>query len=156
NTFGLSDFLHERRPVEEYVDEELIRKTNVPNLFVMLAGPARSNFSRLLYSARMTEMLSRFRNSFDMILIDSAPVLSVPDARILARASDAVVLVLRAHHTHQDSAFAAVRCFEEDGCRVLGTILNDWNPKHAPYGNYGQYGGYAYSSYGIYGSRYGE
>ena len=142
NTFGLSDFLHERRPVEEYTEDELVRKTHIPNLYVMLAGPARSNLSRLLYSYRMTELLARFRGTFDTILIDSAPVLSVPDSRILGRSADAVIVVVRAHQTHQESALTALRCFEEDGIRVLGTILNDWNPKRSPYGTYGQYGGY--------------
>jgi capsular exopolysaccharide synthesis family protein len=150
NTTGLSDFLHERRPIDEYLDEELVHKTRIPNLHVMPAGPARSNLSRLLYSARMKDLVWRFRGTFDTILIDSAPVLSVPDARILARSSDAVILVVRAHRTHQESAFAAVRCFEEDGCRVLGTILNDWNPKLSTYGPYGPYG-----SYGPYGRAYG-
>jgi succinoglycan biosynthesis transport protein ExoP len=145
NTFGLSDFLNERRAVDEYVDEELVRKTHIPNLYAMCAGPARSNPARRLYSTRMTELLERFRGGFDAVLIDSAPVLSVPDARILAHAADGVIVVIRAHRTHQESAVAALRCFEEDGRRVLGTILNDWNPKRSPYGPYGQYG--VYSSY---------
>jgi polysaccharide biosynthesis transport protein len=146
NTFGLSDFLHERRPVEEYVDEELVRKTHIPNLYTMCAGPARSSLSRLLHSDRMKELLLRLRGTFDTILIDSPPVLNVADARILARSADGVILVVRAHKTHQESAFAAVRCFEQDGCQLLGTILNDWNPKHSS-GQYGQYG-----SYGTYGT----
>ena len=146
NTFGLSDFLHERRPVEEYVDEELVRKTHVPNLYTMCAGPARSSLSRLLHSDRMKDLLLRLRGTFDTILIDSPPVLNVADARILARSADGVILVVRAHKTHQESAFAAVRCFEQDGCQLMGTILNDWNPKHSS-GQYGQYG-----SYGTYGT----
>jgi capsular exopolysaccharide synthesis family protein len=146
NTSGLSDFLHERRPVEEYADDELVRKTHIPNLHVMLAGPARSNLSRLFYSSRMKDLLNRFRDSFDTILIDSAPVLSVPDSRIIARSADAVIVVIRAHRTRQEAAFSAVRFFEEDGSRVLGTILNDWNPKRSTYGQYG------YGSYGEYGA----
>jgi receptor protein-tyrosine kinase len=129
NTFGLSDFLHERRPVEEYLEEELVRKTQIPNLYVMPAGPARSNLSRLVHSGRVKELLQRFRGRFDTILIDSAPVLTVPDARILGRSADAVILVIRAHRTQHESAFAAVRSFDEDGTPLLGTILNDWNPK---------------------------
>jgi Mrp family chromosome partitioning ATPase len=94
----------------------------------------------------MKELIARFRESFDMILIDSAPVLSVPDSRLLARAADAVVLVVRAHRTHQEAAYAAVKLFEEDGRQILGTILNDWDPKASAYTRgYGQYS--AYSSY---------
>jgi Mrp family chromosome partitioning ATPase len=94
----------------------------------------------------MKDLLNRFRDSFDTILIDSAPVLSVPDSRIIARSADAVIVVIRAHRTRQEAAFSAVRFFEEDGSRVLGTILNDWNPKRSTYGQYG------YGSYGEYGA----
>src|SRR5262249_43440794 len=81
NTFGLGDILHERTSIQDYVDESLMRKTSIANLHVLPAGPGRSNLSRLLYSSRMTELIRRFRQTFDIILIDSPPVLSVPDAR---------------------------------------------------------------------------
>jgi tyrosine-protein kinase Etk/Wzc len=84
---------------------------------------------------------------FDIILIDTAPVLVVPDSRILARRSDAVVLVVRAHQTHQAAAFAAANRFASDGTRVLGTILNDWDPRSGSH-TYGSY--YAKKGYGYY------
>jgi capsular exopolysaccharide synthesis family protein len=146
NTSGLSDILHERGAIEDYVDQALSRKTSIPDLEVLPAGPARTNLSQLLYSSRMTELIRRLRRSFDIILIDSPPVLSVPDARILARNADAVILVARAHQTQQEAAIAAARCFAEDGRRILGTILNDWNPNVSAYGQYGFYG--AYAAYG--------
>jgi Mrp family chromosome partitioning ATPase len=100
------------------------------------------NLSGLLYSVRVEELIRRFRRTFDTILIDTAPVLSVPDARMLARTADGVVLVVRAHSTQQESAYAAIRCFEEDGRRILGTILNDWDPRQSTQGVYGQYASY--------------
>src|SRR5262249_41501018 len=115
-------------PIEHYSDDTLVRKSSVPGLSVVPAGPARTNLSRLLYSSRMKDLIERFRLSFDIILIDSPPVLTVPDARILALVSDAVVLVVRAHKTQATAAAAAASRFEEDGRMVLGTILNDWNP----------------------------
>jgi polysaccharide biosynthesis transport protein len=146
NTFGLADVLHERKPVQEYVIDSIVRKTLVPNLYVLPAGPARTNLSRLLYSKRMKEMITRFRDNFDVILIDTAPVLVVPDSRILARSGDGIILVLRAHKTHQEAAFAAAKCFAEDGNRIIGTILNGWNPKMSSDGYYGSYETY-YSPY---------
>jgi capsular exopolysaccharide synthesis family protein len=146
NALGLTDFLHDRRAIDEYADEELVNRTNIPNVFVMTAGPARSNLSRLLYSQRMSELLARLRGSFDAILLDSPPVMSVPDARILARAADGVVLVVRARQTYRASASAAVRRFERDGSPLLGTILTDWNPKKSAFGPYGPYT--AYKAYG--------
>jgi receptor protein-tyrosine kinase len=146
NTFGLSDVLHDQMAVTDYSEESLVKRTHIPDLYVLPAGPARTNLSRLLYSSRMKELIARFRDSFDSILIDSAPVLNVPDSRLLARAADAVILVVRAHRTHQEAAYAAVKCFEEDGRQILGTILNDWDPKLSAYGRmYGQYS--AYSGY---------
>jgi polysaccharide biosynthesis transport protein len=146
NTFGLSDILHEQKPVQDYMIESVVRKTYIPDLYVLPAGPARMNLSRLLHSSRMKELIMRFRETFGTILIDTAPVLNVPDSRILARVSDGVILVVRAHKTHQEAAFAAVRCFAADGHRILGTILNDWDPKLSTYGQYGSYGPY-YSQY---------
>lgn len=140
NTFGLADILHERTPVEEYPNDSIVRKTHIPNLYVLPAGPARANLSPLLYSNRMKELMMKFGDSFDTVLIDSPPVLSIPDARILSRSADAVILVVRAHRTHQEAAFAAAKCFEDDGRRLLGTILNDWDPKVS--GGYGQYHSY--------------
>ena len=79
------------------------------------------------------------RQIYDFVLVDSAPVLTVPDARILAFSADAVILVVRAHKTSSASALAAVARFGEDGASILGTILNDWNPKIAGNGHYGSY-----------------
>jgi polysaccharide biosynthesis transport protein len=146
NTLGLSDILHEPKPVKDLVIDSIARKTQIPDLYILPAGPARMNLSRLLHSARMEELITRMREMFDTILIDTAPVLSVPDSRILARVADGVILVVRAHQTHQDAAFSAVKRFAEDGHPIFGTILNDWDPKLSTYGEYGSYSSY-YSQY---------
>jgi len=150
NSFGLSDLLNERTPVAQYDKESFGRPTAVPNLHVLPAGPAHASYARLLYSPRLQQLMDRFRDEYDIVLVDSAPVLTVPDARMLARATDAVVLVLRARKTSQGSALAAARCFAEDGVRVLGTILNDWNPNVSGYGNYDSYAGYSSGYYSQY------
>jgi Mrp family chromosome partitioning ATPase len=64
-----------------------------------------------------------------MVLIDTAPMLQIPDARVIGRLVDAVILVLRAGQTTREAGIAALQRFEEDGTPVLGTILNDWNPR---------------------------
>ena len=55
-------------------------------------------------------------------------------ARVLGRMADRVILVVRAGQTTRAAALAAHQRFSEDGTKVLGTILNDWNPKHSPNG----------------------
>jgi Mrp family chromosome partitioning ATPase len=79
-----------------------------------------------------------------MVLIDTPPMLQMPEARVIGRLVSAVVLVLRSGQTTRDIAQAALQRLYDDGIVVMGTILNDWNPKSAPNGYYG-YGRGAYS-----------
>jgi succinoglycan biosynthesis transport protein ExoP len=128
--------LREKTPCAEYPLEALSRKTQVPRLSLLPSGPGSVNVSRLLYSGRMAELLARFRNDFDAILIDSPPLMRVADARIVSRLADAVVLVFRAGQTSREAAAMAVNVFEADGIPVLGTVLNDWNPRTMGHGYY--------------------
>ena len=63
----------------------------------------------------MRELLDRLRQEFDAILIDTPPLLSVVDARILSRRIDSIVLVVRAGQTTRESATMAVNMIEADG-----------------------------------------
>jgi capsular exopolysaccharide synthesis family protein len=150
NTFGLSDLLHEKTPLNEYPELSLARHTAVPGLDVLPAGPARPTLPRLLYSSRLKELFARLREMYDTILVDSPPVLSVPDARSLSRATDAVILVVRAHQTPQSAVFAAAKCFVDDGSPILGTILNGWDHKNSAYGGYHFTGYYPHPPYKMY------
>ena len=97
----------------------------------------------MLYSPRLPEILARFRKEFDVVIIDTPPVMHMSDARVLGRLADGVIVVVRAGRTTRDTVQSTVQRFGEDGTRVIGTILNDWNPKkHQGYGY-----GYAYRSY---------
>jgi Mrp family chromosome partitioning ATPase len=85
---------------------------------------------------------------FETIFIDTPPMLQIPDARVLGRMVDQVILVVRAGKTMRDAALAARQRFSEDGTQILGTILNDWNPKRSPNGYYGYTNGYYNGHYG--------
>ena len=93
----------------------------------------------MLFSKQMPGLLKDLGKQFDSILIDTPPMLQMPDARVLGRLADAVLLVIRAGHTTRDAAMAARQRFDEDGTPVLGTILNDWNPKTSGVGYYKYY-----------------
>ena len=145
NTWGLIDLLSDSTPCAQYSVDALGRKTHIPGLFTLPSGPITADSARLLYSPRMAELLGRLCNEFDAVLIDTPPVLSVADARILSRLVDAVLLVIRAGQTQRDAANMALNVFDSDGVPVLGTVLNDWNPRDTAYGDYyGSY--YAYDS----------
>ncbi len=157
NDAGLSTLLRQSDLTGEAADA-CIHQTIIPNLWVMPSGPATSAAANLLFSKNMHALLTRFRKEYDLVLLDTPPMLQMPDARVVGRQADAVILVIRANHTTRDAALAATQRFSEDQTKLLGTILNDWNPRQAPNGYYGYYRGYYYynKSYSKYYSQDGQ
>ena len=146
NDIGLSDLLRSKSTVAEAL-APAIQPTHVPDLYVMSSGSKTSAATSLLYSNRMPEILQLLRQEFETIFIDTPPMLQIPDARVLGRMVDRVILVVRAGQTTRDAAIAARQRFSEDGTQLLGTILNDWNPKRSPNGYYGYHSGGTYGAY---------
>lgn len=146
NHSGLSDLLWTDIPLETVPIGHLVHQTDVSGLFLLPGGCCRVTPANLFYSPRMKRLLNRFRKEFDMILIDAPPMIHLADARVLGRFADGVVLVVRAGETTAESALFTRHRFEEDGTRVLGTVLNSWNPRTSTrygYGNYSDYKAYA-------------
>ena len=77
-----------------------------------------------------------------MVMIDAPPMIHLADARVLGRHADGVILVMRAGQTTTESALYASQRFAEDGTRVLGTVLNSWDPKNSHRYGYGSYADY--------------
>jgi receptor protein-tyrosine kinase len=146
NDVGLTSLLQSTSLEKADVDG-MIRRTPVASLYALPSGPATSAAANLLFSPVMSLLLQRFRNEYDMVIVDTPPSLQMPDARVVAREADAVVLVFRSGRTTRDAALATAQRFAEDQTRILGTILNDWNPSTAPNGYYGYYKGYYAKSY---------
>jgi succinoglycan biosynthesis transport protein ExoP len=144
NTWGLSNVLRENVPVENYPLETLVRKTDIPGLFLLSSGPGSSNMSNM-FSSRVPQLLDRLKREFDIVLIDTPPALQMADSRVVSQNVDAVILVIRARRTQQEAALAAIQRFQEDGVLILGTILNDWNPKTATAHSYHYDYSYHYS-----------
>jgi receptor protein-tyrosine kinase len=140
NSWGLSDLLREKDSFEQMPVDSLVRKTKIPGLSVLPSGPGTASVWHLLHSPRMQALLRVLRTEFDGVLIDSPPVLQCTDARVLARYSDGVILVLHAGRTTRDAVLACRRRFAEDGVPVLGTILNRWRPNSGTPSYSGYYG----------------
>ena len=83
------------------------------------------------------------RSEFDMVIIDTPPMLHMPDARVLGRCSDGVILVVQSTLTMRDAAAAASQRLAHDGTRVLGAILNQWDPGKTISYAYGYEKGYS-------------
>jgi polysaccharide biosynthesis transport protein len=137
---GMIDILRGSKPIGEVTISSIGAAWQLPNLHFLAAGDASLFEPKLLHRARMMELIARVRCEFDVVLIDSPPMVHIADARVLGKLADGVLLVFRAGKTTIDLAASAQRCFMEDGTSVLGTILNDWNPNQSArlraYGRY--------------------
>jgi succinoglycan biosynthesis transport protein ExoP len=91
---------------------------------VLTSGQIPPNPSELLGSRRMEELLAELRVSYDIVLVDCAPLLPVTDPMVVSRFTDGVLLVARAGATTRDQANAARAACEKAGAKVFGTVLN--------------------------------
>jgi polysaccharide biosynthesis transport protein len=96
----------------------------VPNLSVIPCGPIPPNPAEVLSSPLTVDLLRRLRSEFEYVLLDSPPLLTVSDSRILATFTDAVVLVTKAYSTPFDLVRRARELLYHSGARVLGVALN--------------------------------
>ena len=111
--------------------------TGYPRLSLLPMGSPDSSIASLLHSPRALEFLNRMREEFHTVIIDSPPMLQMADARVLGKAADAVILVLHSAETTRDAAATAALRLTEDGTRVLGSILNEWDPRKSSHSGYG-------------------
>jgi capsular exopolysaccharide synthesis family protein len=129
--------------------EAILPVPGVANLSVIPCGPIPPNPAEVLSSPLTAELLSRLRSQFEYVLVDSPPLLSVADSRILATLTDAVVLVARAYETPHEIVRRARSLLWSAGARILGVALNDVDVRKDEYGygSYYRYGyGYGYDS----------
>jgi capsular exopolysaccharide synthesis family protein len=141
NAWGLSDLLAGKELPQGR--EQMFIGTGYQRLFLLPAGSPAPSISGLLHSPRTLEFLNHAREEFHTVIIDTPPMLQMPDARVLGRLADGVILVVRSAQTTRETAAAAAQRLTEDGTRVLGTILNKWDPRKASHPGYA----YAYRHY---------
>ena len=125
------------------VEDVMIPFTEVPNLWILPAGPLPPQPSELLGSTVMKEQIARWRNEFDHIVIDTPPCLSVTDSVLLSPEVDRVILVVRAKKTTKLALRQACELLLQVNARVMGIVLNALNLDSAE--TYYYYGG-RYSS----------
>ncbi len=108
------------------------------------------NAADLFSSEKFRNFIAEMRQQFEMIIIDTPPVLVVPDARIVAEIADAVLFTVKWDSTSKHQVDEALRLFHQANQQVSGIVLSQISPKGMK--RYG-YGG-KYGAYGTYGSKY--
>ncbi len=118
--------------------DEAIQQWN-SGLWLLTSGIIPPNPSELLGSRQLTDLLAAARADFDMVIIDSSPLLSVTDAAVLATRTDGVVYVSRSGKTTVAQMTAATKALKAVDARILGTVLNmEPRQQSSPY-HYYQY-----------------
>ena len=91
---------------------------------MLASGPLPPNPSELLASQQMANLLSDLRAEYDLILIDTPPLLPVTDAAAVAQATDGVILVCRYKETKREQLRTAVQALDAVSAPVLGTVFS--------------------------------
>lgn len=132
---GLTTVLIGQARVEEVMQQV------AGGLSVLASGPVPPNPAELLASARMEEVLRELADLYDVVIVDTAPLLPVADTVGLASLSQGALLVVRAGRTNRDQVRTAAESLERVGARVLGTVFSMAPvPSGGRYGAYGEYG----------------
>ncbi|GIQ69779.1 capsular biosynthesis protein [Xylanibacillus composti] len=108
---------------------EMVQETSIPHLSILTSGPVPPNPAELLSSKRMTQILHQLEERFDIILIDTPPVLGFTDTPIVATKSDGVLIVLQAGKTKRGDIMKSKQLLGNVKANVLGVILNQATSK---------------------------
>lgn len=121
--------------------DEVIREMWQPNFNVISSGTLPPNPAELLNSRRMKNVLSELKRKYDIVIIDSAPIIAVTDTIILSKEVDGVCLVIKSGKTTYNFALKAKQLLVSSNAKIIGTILNDVDFKNV-YGYYNDYYNY--------------
>lgn len=132
-----------------------------PNLFILPGGTVPPNPTELVARKTLDEAIEQLKQSFDYVLLDTAPIGMVTDTQLIARVADLSVYVCRADYTHK-SDYELINDLKRENklpnlCTLINAIDMDQrkNGYYYGYGKYGKYGKYGYGKKYGYGYGYG-
>ncbi|MEK9719927.1 MAG: tyrosine protein kinase, partial [Quisquiliibacterium sp.] len=123
--------------------DEVINHGVLPNLDFLTTGKLPPNPAELLMSSGTARVLDQISAGYDVVVLDSAPVLPVADALALAPNVGTVLLLARASISTLGDIDEAVRRLRQAGVMPRGVVFNDFDLSHRRYG-YSRYGRYRY------------
>ncbi|WP_420065392.1 tyrosine-protein kinase Wzc [Pectobacterium colocasium] len=136
---GLSDILSGQCDVTKSV-----RKTAVENMDFIPRGQVPPNPSELLMHSHFAEFIKWAGEHYDLVLLDTPPILAVTDAAIISRHAGTSLLVARFEMNTLKEIEVSIRRFEQNGAEIKGVILNAIVKRAASYYGYGNYNYYTY------------
>jgi len=140
---GLADILS-----GDMTSEQAIHSQVTPNLDVLTTGNYPFNPASMMLSSTLREFLEAMSARYDLVVIDSPPVLVAADAAAVAAHAGAILLVARDNLTQIGELSESVKRLAHAGQRVSGVVFNGMDLSRRHYGSYGyKYGGYRYTEY---------
>lgn len=135
NVRGLSTAIINELPLNE-----VARESGIENLDIITSGPIPPNPSELLSSKKMNLFMKMVTDHYDMVIIDSPPVLAVTDSQVLSQLTDATILVTNVDDNNRDSILQAKELMGKADANIIGVVLNNKkmdNKKDSYYYYYG-------------------
>jgi succinoglycan biosynthesis transport protein ExoP len=129
---------------EHTMEEALVPVPGVDRLTLLPAGPIPPNPAELLNGDQVREIFGRLRDQFDLVLVDSPPVLPVTDAAILSQYADATLMLAAAGQTRRADLHRAAEKLDQVGTAILGIVLNKVTRQTSREYGYGYGYGYTY------------
>lgn len=120
NAVGLTNYLTTDVPLEEVVVQ-----TPVDNLYFLPSGLLPADSAGILNSQRMSDLIEDVKSRFDLVLIDSPPILGVSDASVLANEADMTIIVVQHRKLPRQMLMRVKQAIENVGGNVLGVVLNN-------------------------------
>jgi len=115
--------------------EEVLRKDEASGAYVLTAGKAVPNSADIVGSDHMKRLLDALSTSYDLVIIDSPPVLAVVDARVFSNIVDATIFAVRWADTRREMVGQGIKHVVSSGGRLAGAALTMVDvKKHAQYG----------------------
>ncbi|MBI2164993.1 MAG: polysaccharide biosynthesis tyrosine autokinase [Chloroflexi bacterium] len=140
NEQGLSNLLVDSRlPVST-----VVQPTDVPGVSLIGSGPHPPNTVELLQSERMAAVLKELKDQFDVVILDSPPVLGLADVVVLSPLCDGALIIVDSDRTRPKTLQLAKESLERGKARVLGVVLNKVDMKRESYYYYYNYYNYYY------------
>jgi succinoglycan biosynthesis transport protein ExoP len=120
NSVGLSNYL-----TTELMLEDVILQTPVDNLYFMPSGILPADAAGILNSRRMSDLIRDVKHRFDLVLVDSPPMLGVSDASVIASEVDLTMIVVQHRKLPKNMLLRVKQAIENVGGNVLGVVLNN-------------------------------
>jgi polysaccharide biosynthesis transport protein len=120
NSVGLTNYL-----TTELLLEDVILQTPIDNLYFMPSGILPSDAAGILNSRRMSELIQDVKQRFDLVLVDSPPILGVSDAAVLASEVDLTMIVVQHRKLPRNMLMRVKQAVENVGGHVIGVVLNN-------------------------------